>query len=161
MSISALRWGIFWRMCLRGIIAGAACGALFGTILPITGTMIGIVVGGCMGFPLGILNGLYLSSVTTNYYYPPRDFELYQRAMSAKCALISGLGIMIILGVTGYLLGVRILRADSLMLIPMCMVFPAIVGSFFAVSMSNKVTAWYKMKLDSAHSSPLPQGDRG
>jgi hypothetical protein len=149
MSINKLRRGIFWRTCAWGVGAGMICGGGYGTFfVPVYGTLFGAVIGVATGLVLGILNGLYLGIVSVRYYYPLLNLNVYQRAMTIQCLVLSLIGSAVVLALITFLF-VGGLNSQFISVLPLTMLIPAFIAGFMAMIMSWDVTEWYKIKLDS------------
>ncbi len=148
MSLSQLRRGIFWRMCIWGLYAGSVCGGVYGTVLlPIVGTVIGLFIGGGMGLILGSLNGILLSRMTIQQFHQLITLDEYLRMTTFRCALQSAIGVAIIMALLVY--GVWLERIDSrsLLLAPVCVVIPSLVAAIVTVSMIWRVMNWYRENI--------------
>ncbi len=78
-----LFWGSVWRSVILGLLTGLFYGGIYGTfVIPGFGTVLGAVYGCLLGLITGMVNGLLMGVVTRIFFFPPPNYQIYQRLIT-------------------------------------------------------------------------------
>lgn len=81
-SVGTLRlfWHIMWRSFCFGSGVVIIAATIYGTmVFPFGGTMMGGMIGGFVGIPLSLANGLLIAMITRFFFYPLKNSFLHRR----------------------------------------------------------------------------------
>ena len=85
-----LFWHIMWRSCFIGSAVTILAAAVYGTaIFPGAGTFIGGLIGGFVGVPLSLANGLLVGIITRIFFFPLGSASQHRRTTVLLSILIS------------------------------------------------------------------------
>ena len=130
-------------------------GALYGLLIPDVGLPVGIFFSGILGFVFGIINGISLSRVMIDEFYPLTNISQYQAATSLQAKLVSSFGIIVTVTLFMYLAAtLSKLGPLELQLIFLCPTIPALIAGAATLWATRRVTWWYKMNANRVQHTP-------
>ncbi|OKH52359.1 serine/threonine protein kinase [Calothrix sp. HK-06] len=85
---------LFWQALLCSTVVGGGMVALTAGIyttiwVPGIGTIFGAYVGALLGFPLGIVNGIFIALITRLFFFPLKNVSLYRRVVKMSSTILS------------------------------------------------------------------------
>ncbi|MEH2464714.1 MAG: serine/threonine-protein kinase [Nostoc sp.] len=141
VDIRDLLWNAIWRSTFTGGLVVAGCAAIYSTVvIPVGGSMIGLLYGALIGFPIAFVNGFLVSIITRLFFFPLKNAYLHRRTISI---------ISTTFGMAAALFGFRLLfhgsfLDGSIVTSLFFMIAPSVITGLSMGAASKSIAQWYE-----------------